>query len=95
MRAPLDDSTWPPANLVPTGTPAILVSLYVPMVSGLGEPEDESEANMKAWKWIALTATGGTLLALESCVVDLAYYLLQAAASQLVTGALTGATTAA
>jgi len=50
---------------------------------------------MKAWKWMALAVTGGTLFQLEACVADFAYYVLQAAASQLVTGALTAATTGA
>ena len=47
---------------------------------------------MKAWKWMALALACGTLFQLEACVADFGYYLLQAAASQLLTGALGAAT---
>ncbi len=49
-----------------------------------------AETAVKTWKWITLTVSGGTLLALGTCATDLMYYAMQAAATQLVTGALSG-----
>lgn len=46
------------------------------------------EKHMKAWKWTALVMSGGLLLQFGACAADIAYYLLQAAATQLITGAL-------
>ncbi len=48
---------------------------------------------MKTWKWTALIVTGGMLLQFQTCVTDIAYYVIQLAAQQIITGALTAATT--
>jgi hypothetical protein len=50
--------------------------------------------NRRTWKWIALVAASGTLLQVSSCAMDILYYLIQAAATQLIAGALTGGGTA-
>lgn len=46
---------------------------------------------MKAWKWIALSGAGALLLQAGACATDLAYYVMQAIATQLVSAALTAA----
>ncbi len=51
-----------------------------------------TESVMKAWKWTALVLTGGVLLQLNTCAVDLAYYVMQALATQVVSQMLTSAT---
>lgn len=48
---------------------------------------------MRKWKWVALVATGGMLLQFQTCLVDLTYTILQAAATQLLTNLVTGAAT--
>ena len=48
---------------------------------------------MRKVKWVGLILTSGALLQLGTCVTDLAYYVLQAAATQIINGALAGATT--
>ncbi len=46
---------------------------------------------MKAWKATALFVSGGLLLQLGSCATDFMYYLMQALATQLVSGLLNAA----
>jgi hypothetical protein len=46
---------------------------------------------MKAWKWAALTLSGGILLQTSTCS-DFGYYVMQAVATQLVTVLLNAAT---
>lgn len=41
---------------------------------------------MKAWKWTALALSGGVLLQLSTCASDFGYYVMQALATQIVTG---------
>ena len=46
---------------------------------------------MKAWKWTALAVSGGVLLQFSACATDFAYYILQAAATQVAAGLITSA----
>lgn len=47
---------------------------------------------MKNWKWIGLVCAGGMLLQTSTCANDIAYYVLQTAATQLVSALLAGVT---
>ena len=47
------------------------------------------------WKWTVLVACTGTLLQFGTCATDLLYYIVQAAATQIAGGLLTGLADAA
>ena len=46
---------------------------------------------MRAWKWTALTISGGVLLQLSACASDFGYYVMQTLATQLISGILSAA----
>jgi len=43
---------------------------------------------MKAWKWMALVASGAVLMQLSACITDMALSMLQSAVTQVMGAAL-------